>query len=164
MRLHDDEQDSSASRALSLIKVQHTRVITQLIIQFGISPARAYELALNRKDYAVLQLEAWPFREAKPRNPAEWIIQAIENNYDLPTSYLRHQEEQRFKAKRAADTVQRKRCRLCDENGFRHVRNAKYPNGAMRQCSHNAEIEQDYPPFTLPTPNVGTALTLKTRL
>jgi arginyl-tRNA--protein-N-Asp/Glu arginylyltransferase len=95
------------------------------------------------------QLDAWPFRQVKARSLSGWMIQAIENKYDLPEAYLARQKEQTAGLTRDAVASQRKQCQLCDRNGFRNVRSANYPRGAMRQCTHIAEIETQYQTFEI---------------
>jgi hypothetical protein len=36
-------------------------------------------------------------------------------------------------------------CKLCDANGFRFVKDSRYPNGAMKKCSHDPEVEAQIP-------------------
>ena len=138
---NEPRKRSTPRIALSVITMEHTEVIAQFIIQFGISLAKAYELALSRKDSAVIQLEAWPYREAKPRNPAGWMIQAIENNYDVPASYLDQKARQIQDERQQHQHDAVSNCMLCDAAGFRYIKNEQYPNGAMRQCTHDPAIE-----------------------
>ncbi|HXT64126.1 MAG TPA: hypothetical protein VN696_13895, partial [Pyrinomonadaceae bacterium] len=35
-------------------------------------------------------------------------------------------------------------CGLCDDKGFREVFSDQYPNGAMRQCTHDPRIETQF--------------------
>jgi len=137
------------TRALSVITTEHREVIAQLVIQFSISIAKAYELALRKKEVAVIQLEAWSFREAKPNNPAGWMIQAIENNYDVPFSYRDRKAAQTRKQKLDATRDAINDCGLCDKSGFRYIKNQQYPNGAMRQCTHGPNIEDKTSPGAL---------------
>jgi hypothetical protein len=127
--------------ALSVITAHHEQLIGQLIIQFGIHPTKAYQLVLKESEKANLQLEAWPFRNAKPRTRSGWMIQAIENNYAVPSGYLEHKKAEHEADARKARAEEIRECPFCDETGFRQVRNAKYPNGAMRECTHKAGIE-----------------------
>jgi hypothetical protein len=104
------EVASPPSAALSVITVDHHELIIRLIVSFHINPLKACHLVLTRKEAVSIQLEAWPFRQATPRNLAGWMIQAIENNYDLPPSYLDHKNKQRDRQTRqlALDKI-----RLC---------------------------------------------------
>ena len=85
------------------------------------------------------------------------MIQAIENNYEAPSSYFEHVEKQQERATITAAQAAIRECDLCDDNGFRYIRNNKYPQGAMRQCTHNTAIESVHGangPTSLISPNV----------
>jgi hypothetical protein len=133
------------SVALSVITAHHEELIGNLIVQFGIHAAKAYQLVVNKSEHVTLQLEVWPFRDAKPRNLAGWMIQAIEENYQAPLSYL--EEKQRLKDRQRADAAQAAKsvCAFCGGTGFRQVRSEQYPNGAMRECTHDPAIESQIP-------------------
>jgi hypothetical protein len=64
---------------------------------------------VTKKEVVILQLDAWRFRGIKPRNAAGWMIQAIENNYEVPGSYFKdkkkQQESQEFQAAQTARPV-----------------------------------------------------------
>lgn len=127
--------------ALSVITSHHEELISQLIIQFGIHATKAYQLVVSKKQSVVLQLEAWPYRKASPRNRAGWMIHSIEKNYDVPPSYRDHQTVQKKEERRQLERHALKACTLCDDAGFRYIENEQYPNGAMRQCSHDPAVE-----------------------
>ena len=133
--------------ALSVVTAQHFEIASKLIAQFRISPLKATALTVSRTEAAARQIEAWPFRQAQPRNLAGWMIQAIENDYDLPEAYSRNQEQRRANKLRTSIEVEIAKCALCNDRGFRHIRSANYPTGAMRQCSHDATLETQYEPF-----------------
>jgi hypothetical protein len=130
--------------SLSVITANHHDLIKQLIVNFRINPLKACHLVLTRKEAVSVQLKAWPFRETKPRNLAGWMIQAIENDYELPASYLdfKNKASQHRALGRMRETIDG--CALCDDKGFRHVFSDQYPNGAMRQCSHDPTIEAQF--------------------
>jgi hypothetical protein len=116
------------------------------LVQFGVAEAKARSLVKTHREAAEAQIAAFPYRgEGKPRkNAAGWLIAAIEGNYTLPVAYLEKQEK-----KRQAIKVQEQRsavegCRLCDQKGWRRIRTHEYPNGAMKRCSHDPEIETKY--------------------
>lgn len=136
--------------ALSIVTDEHYDLISDLVLRFRINPLRATTLVLSGMARAKEQVEAWPFRQVKPRSLAGWMIQAIENNYDLPEAYRAHQEEQTARLMTDAAASQRQQCQLCDRNGFRHVRSLSYPRGAMRQCTHDAAIEGRFESFEVP--------------
>ena len=132
--------------------------MARLMFEFSIIATKAYELALMKNEATAVQLEAWPFREAMPRNPAGWMIQAIENNYDVPRSYLDHKNKQREIQARLNAENNTRSCPICNGEGFRQVRTADYPNGAMRQCSHDPSIEARYGDTdSLPGPSTRTS-------
>ncbi len=142
------EQGSAATTtpqktALSLITAQDIQLISRLLFGFGIALLKAYELTLTQKESMALQLEAWPLRKIEPRNRAGWMIYAIEKHDEVPTSYLeRKSSPQRQELSETARAAIRA-CTLCDNNGFRLVKTARYPEGAMRQCTHDATIESE---------------------
>jgi len=127
--------------SLSVITANHHDLIKQLIVNFRINPLKAYHLVLTRKEAVSVQLKAWPFRETKPRNLAGWMIQAIENDYDPPASYRDHKTVQKEDERQQLERDALRACKLCDDAGFRHIKNEKYPSGAMRLCTHDPTIE-----------------------
>jgi len=128
--------------ALSVITAHHEQLIGQLITQFGIQATKAYQLVIKSKEPVILQLEAWPFRDAKPWNLAGWMIQAIESNYDVPDSYREHRiaqlETQKLQERQDAINA----CGWCDAAGFRYLTTEQYPQGAYRRCSHDTNLER----------------------
>lgn len=137
-------QLSASSLALTSITSDHHDLITKLILDFQINPIKAYTLVLASKEAVNVQLEAWQFREIKPRNPAGWMIQAIENRYGPPASYLIHKRQQQQRAEHEVMKMKIQSCAICDDKGFRFVRSTQYPNGAMRQCTHDPKFESRY--------------------
>jgi hypothetical protein len=131
--------------SLSVVTVDHEQLMIELILQFGISASKAYQLVTSHESAVKFQLDVWRYRHVAPRNRAGWMVQAIENNYGPPSSYGEYLEKQREQETIAAVQAAVRECTLCDNTGFRYVKNSKYPNGAMRQCSHDAVIEsQNY--------------------
>ena len=118
---------------------------------FGISEAKARELIKANKEAVEKQLAAYPYRDlGKPRNNAAgWLIAAIEGDYTLPDTYLEEQEKKRRAVQSAGAKAATEGCQFCDEKGWRKVRTAEYPNGAMKRCSHNPEAEAKYSTFSL---------------
>lgn len=131
--------------ALSVITAHHEQLIGQLMIQFGIHVTKAYQLVLTKKEPVILQLEAWPFRETKPRNRAGWLIQAIEENYQVPDSYLKEKRKRKDRERQEVAEAAKSKCTICNGTGFRNMKSPQYPNGAMRECSHDPGIESDVP-------------------
>lgn len=135
--------------ALSVATAHHVDLISRLIVQFGVFPTKAYELSIARPETVMSQLEAWTFRSVEPNNRAGWIIQAIENNYELPKAYLQQRRKQQGSAERYAIDERIRSCLMCDDRGFRHVQTPQYPNGAMRECTHDQNIEKQYQDMSL---------------
>jgi hypothetical protein len=73
------------------------------------------------------------------------MIQAIEGNYQVPPLYLeekrRRLDQERLDAAQAVKAA----CGICKGTGFREIKNARYPNGAMRACTHDRQIESQIP-------------------
>ena len=130
--------------ALALITAEdaeNQQLITQLVTEFGIAATKALELVKGRREVVILQLEAWPFRDAKPRNRAGWMIDAIEGNYALPLPYLQEKQKQKERDQLAAKQAKIALCTFCDHTGFRRVKSDRYPDGAMKKCTHDPAIE-----------------------
>lgn len=72
------------------------------------------------------------------------MIQAVENNYEVPRAYLDHEDNQHTEVQRVDSEKKVRRCSICDDKGFRYVRSLQYPTGAMRQCTHDSKIEARY--------------------
>jgi hypothetical protein len=113
---------------------------------FGVSEKKARELVKTRREAVEAQIAAYPYREeGKPRkNAPGWLIAAIEGNYTLPVAYVEEQEkkQQAVKSKEQRSAVEN--CRLCDEKGWRRIRTPEYPDGAMKRCTHNPDVEGKY--------------------
>ncbi len=93
-----------------------------------------------------MQIEAWPFRDTTPRNPAGWLIQAIENNYEPPEAFRQHQRRagERRKLLSLGEAIER--CSICDKNGYRRLEARKSSHAVMRQCTHDPSIEAKISP------------------
>lgn len=115
---------------------------------FGISEAKARELVKGHREAVEAQLAAYQYRESgkTKKNVAGWLIAAVEQNYTLPVAYLEEQEKRRQAEKASVARAATRSCTLCDHSGWRRIRTGKYPNGAMKPCSHDPETEAKYPP------------------
>ena len=91
----------------------------ELILRFGIHANKAYGLVMSRSKAVQFQLEVWRFREVNPRNRAGWMIQAIENNYAAPSTYVEDRKKQADQEAIAAARTTIRECVLCDSTGFR---------------------------------------------
>ena len=114
---------------------------------FGVSAAKARELIKADRRAVEEQIAAYPYRDlGKARkNPAGWIIAAIEENYALPSAYVEEQDKKQQVQKAGEAKKATEGCRFCDSNGWRRIRMTEYPNGAMKRCSHDPDIEAKYP-------------------
>lgn len=114
---------------------------------FGISGEKALELIKANRKGVEEQLAAYPYRESgKPKkNAAGWLVAAIEGNYALPIAYLEEQKREQQALKSKASKAVTQACQLCDPKGWRRVRTAQYPDGAMKRCSHDPDVEAKYP-------------------
>jgi hypothetical protein len=121
--------------------------LVEQLKKFGVTEAKARELIKTHRAATEEQIAAFPYRELGQgkKNVAGWLIAAIESNYELPEAYL----EAKAKAQEVKRSQQKRRavesCSLCDEQGRRFIKNEHYPNGAMKPCSHDPEIEANYP-------------------
>jgi hypothetical protein len=112
---------------------------------FGVTETKARDLVKSHREATEAQIAAYPYREGKAlKNAAGWLVAAIEGNYTLPALYLEEQEKKQQDLKAGEQKSGIKSCALCDENGWRRVRSEQYPNGAMKRCTHNSELEAKY--------------------
>jgi hypothetical protein len=125
--------------------VEEENLVTKLH-GFGVSEKKARELVKTRREAVEAQIAAYPYREeGKPRkNAAGWLIAAIEGNYTLPVAYMEEQEKKRQVVKTKEQRSAAEGCQLCDPKGWRRIRTPKYPDGAMKQCSHDPAAEAKY--------------------
>ena len=79
------------------------------------------------------------------------MIQAIENNYEAPSLYFEQRKQHATQEAIAAAQAAVQDCAICGNTGFRYVKSSKYPEGAMRQCSHDATVELQYADANGPT-------------
>jgi hypothetical protein len=113
---------------------------------FGVAEGKARELVKNHREATEAQIAAYPYRDAAKarKNAAGWLIAAIEGNYTLPVAYLEEQERRRQSVKAKEQRSAAESCDLCDSKGWRRIRTPDYPNGAMKRCSHDPEVETGY--------------------
>ena len=120
--------------------------LVSTLVRFGVGETKARVLVKKHREATEAQIAAYPYRElGQPKkNAAGWLIAAIEKNYTLPVAYLEEQEKKRQVEKSGAAWIAVKGCKLCDQSGWRRVRIPNYPNGAMRRCTHDSEVEAKY--------------------
>lgn len=117
------------------------------LVQFGVGETKARSLVKKHREATEAQIAAYPYRDmGKPRkNAAGWLVAAIEGNYTLPALYLEEREKKQQALKGKEQRSEIEGCSLCDPQGWRRVKSKQYPKGAMKRCSHQAEVEARYP-------------------
>lgn len=121
---------------------EHLEAIRQLHIEYQISYDKSVRLARENLPETIKQLEAFPFREIEPKNKAGFLIEAIEKKYSLPDGYYARVRENELKEANARRQREVDVCPLCDERGWRNVKNEMDTfYGVMHQCTHDPEIE-----------------------
>ncbi len=126
---------------LSVITAEDEQLMQRLIVDFGISASKSFELVSLKREAVKVQIAAWPYRNANPQNRAGWMIEAIEQNYSAPPAYLEEIQKRREREKLEAAQAATRACTLCDGTGHRRIKNDRYPNGAMKKCTHDPAIE-----------------------
>jgi hypothetical protein len=120
---------------------ESTRLLSRLR-SLGVSDKKAEELVRDKREVVERQLSALPYRslEKGRKNPAGWIVAAIENDYELPEAYRAAVESDLQAKKSEAERARREACTFCGPTGFR------YMNGrGVKRCSHNSAEESKYP-------------------
>ena len=118
-----------------------TRLLSRLR-SLGVSDKKAGELVRSKRDIVERQLSALPYRnlEKGRKNPAGWIIAAIENDYELPEAYRTAVEGEMQVKKSEAERARREACTFCGPTGFR------YMNGCgVKKCCHNPAEDSKHP-------------------
>ncbi len=120
--------------------------LVEHLLMFGVERSKARDLVENHREAAEAQITAYPYRDSSrpKKNAAGWLIAAIEKNYTLPVAYVEEQEKKRQAQKSQELRVVIESCQFCDSNGWRRIRTPEYPNGAMKRCSHNSQVEAKY--------------------
>ncbi len=124
---------------------ENQQMINELVSQFRIKPLKALELVKNYREATRQQLQYFPHRGVKLNNPAGWLIAAIEANYNAPEGFLEAKAKEDQERREKAITEAIVACSYCHETkGWRRVVNERYPEGAMRKCSHDPAIESQF--------------------
>lgn len=132
---------------LSIITQEDEQLIGRLIVEFGITTGKAFELVSLNREAVKTQLEAWPYRKASPQNRAGWMVEAIEKNYSVPLDFLQDKQKEKERQSLESARAVTEACSLCDSSGYRRVKNDKYPSGAMKKCTHDPVIESKIETF-----------------
>lgn len=123
------------------LRPESERLLSRLK-SLGVSDMKARDLIKNKRDVVERQLSALPYRnlEKGGKNPAGWIVAAIENDYELPEAYKAAVESE-LQAKRGeAERAKREACTFCGPSGFRYMKGRE-----VKKCSHNPAEESKYP-------------------
>jgi hypothetical protein len=108
----------------------------------GVSDRKALDLVMNKREAVNRQLSALPFRyrEKNKKNPAGWIVSAIENDYELPEAYNALLEGEQQAKQGRAEKAKREDCTFCGPSGFRYMKGR-----GVKKCSHDPTKESKYP-------------------
>jgi hypothetical protein len=108
----------------------------------GVSDKKARELVAGKPDAVERQLSALPYRnlEKGQKNPAGWVVAAIENNYELPESYRSAVQSELQAKKGEAEKARREACTFCGPSGFRYMKGR-----GVKKCSHDPAEEAKHP-------------------
>src|SRR5205085_2726205 len=101
---------------------QQTNLTSRLIIDFGITAAKAMELVKAYPEQTKAQLDAWPFRKNTAANKAGWIIQAIEQSYSLPEGFIEAQRKATERERQESLRAEINACSFCNESGWRIIK------------------------------------------
>lgn len=108
----------------------------------GVSDKKARELVLTKGEVVERQLSALPYRDIgkNQKNPAGWIVAAIESNYALPESYKAALETEKQVKKGEAERAKKEACTFCGPTGFRYMKGR-----GVKKCSHDPAEEAKHP-------------------
>ena len=115
---------------------------------FGVAEAEARKLVTTRLDACRLKVPAisyLPETQGKTNRAGNVRAFIERDDWQPPETYLearaKAEEVARSQAKRHAVAA----CQLCNENGQRFIKTGEHPRGAMKPCSHDPEIERNFP-------------------
>ncbi len=146
--MQGSSNSETATVTLTLITAEDAemqRLLEQLVSGFGITAVKALELIRTNRQATKDQLDYFPHRDlAIKGNKAGWLIRAIETGYGAPAGYEQAVEEKVRQERIAARKLVVENCSLCARSGFRRIKSEKYPNGAMKPCSHDPAEEAKF--------------------
>jgi hypothetical protein len=122
------------------LRPENVRLLSRLK-SLGVSDKKARELVRSKPDIIERQLSALPYRslEKGRKNPAGWIVAAIENDYELPEAYKAAVESELQAKKGEVERAKREACTFCGPSGFRYMKGR-----GVKKCSHNPAEESKY--------------------
>ena len=145
-------------QAISTITKEHQKLLQILMVKYGVSQSKAFELVTNHYEKVELQIEALPFRNAD--DETSMLIRSIEENYSIPKQLYEAEEEEKLRiAKAEQDEKDRlwrlkqqkiiDKCSFCDNRGDRWVpADWKMPGKTSTKvkahhiCTHISEKEE----------------------
>ena len=146
-KTEEKTQSSTTSTAAERMIEEQDGFMKQLL-SYSVSEIEARKLVATRLIACRLKIPAIPYlpEGQGQQNRAGNVRAFIErDDWQLPAAYLEAQakahEVRHGQEKRGAIEA----CSLCDAAGRRFVVSDKYPRGAMKPCSHDAQIESRYP-------------------
>jgi hypothetical protein len=83
-----DSQPAKADKAKPKNDNEAEELILKLISEYGVIEKIARRLVEDNPEEARKQLEAFPYRKAKPDNPAAFLVQSIRERWALPETYI----------------------------------------------------------------------------
>lgn len=121
----------SASDEISSPETMH---LISRLTRLGVSDKKSRYLVANKREVVERQLSALPYRNIgkSQKNPAGWIVAAIESDYALPESDLEVLRKERQAKTGQAQEVKREACTFCGSSGFRYMK-----AGGVKKCSHD---------------------------
>jgi len=94
-----ESEAGEANKAKPAIDDRAEALILKMISEYGLIEKIARQLVEENIEEAHKQVEAFPYRKAKPDNPAAFLVQSIREKWPLPEKYLA------MMARRENDTV-----------------------------------------------------------
>src|SRR5262249_32495877 len=123
------------------------------LVAAGFGESAATSLASEYPDECDRQLDALPLRDMSDKpNPVGWLRCAIREGYSTPAapeegSPVALAAGQKQAASKQANAEKASSCPFCRDSelpGQRYIKDARYPNGAWKECSHDPEKEARY--------------------
>ena len=148
-----DPPRGTADRAGAVVKDPLMARRVERLMATGFGRSAATDLAAEYPDECDRQLDALPLRDMSDKpNPVGWLRCAIRERYSTPAapeegSPVALAAEQKQAEAKQANADGAKNCPFCKDSyahGMRRVITKKYPNGAMRQCTHDPEKEATF--------------------
>lgn len=143
-RAETTPSSQTAYPSCPLLSEEERTLIKKLNLDFGVDITKAHSLVKANLDQTKTWLAAWPYVTIHPQNPAGFLIQAIEQHYTLPETYLaqkaKEDSERRSQERQAAIQA----CPLCNQDGLRIILQDGFQRA--KPCTHDQATESKYQP------------------